>query len=68
MISQGWRDPFNKTERLTMPAFEKVLTPQEIAAVISYLKSHWTQEQRQFQQQESKARSHNPAQSQLLDK
>lgn len=68
MISQGWRDPFNKTERLTMPAFQKVLAPQETAAVITYLKSLWTEEQRQYQQQESKARPRNPAQSQLLDK
>lgn len=49
MIAQGWRDPFNKTDRLTMPAFEAVLKPNEISAVIAYLKTLWTSEQRQFQ-------------------
>jgi mono/diheme cytochrome c family protein len=53
IISQGWRDPWNKTDRLTMPAFGKVLTPHEIKAVITYLKTLWTPEQRQFQEQES---------------
>ena len=68
MISQGWRDPFNKTQRLTMPAFQKVLPPKEIEAVITYLKTLWTTEQRQFQRQENQARSHNPSQSQLSEK
>ncbi|MEH6576327.1 MAG: cytochrome c [Amphritea sp.] len=68
MISQGWRDPFNKTQRLTMPAFQKELPPKEIAAVITYLKTLWTTQQRQFQRQESQARSPNPSQSQLLEK
>lgn len=68
MISQGWRDPFNKTQRLTMPAFQKVLTPKEIEAVITYLKTLWTTEQRQFQRQENQARSHNSTQTELLDK
>lgn len=54
IISEGWRDPFNKTERLTMPAFEDVLTPEEIRAVIAYLKTLWTDEQRQFQWEESR--------------
>jgi mono/diheme cytochrome c family protein len=67
MISQGWRDPFNKTQRLTMPAFEQVLTPKKIKAVIAYLKTLWTAEQRQFQRQESRARSHNPSQFQLSE-
>ena len=54
IVRQGWRDPFNKTERLTMPAFEGVLSPREIRAVITYLKTLWTEEQRQFQWQESR--------------
>jgi mono/diheme cytochrome c family protein len=54
MISQGWRDPFNKTERLTMPAFKNVLSPEQIRAVIAYLKTLWTPEQRQFQSEETK--------------
>ena len=53
MISQGWRDRFNKTDRLTMPAFEGILTKEEISAVIAYLKTLWTPEQRRFQESES---------------
>ncbi len=53
MVREGWRDPFNKTERLTMPAFREVLTANDIKAVISYLKTLWTPEQRRFQQRES---------------
>jgi len=54
MIRDGWRDPWNETERLTMPAFGDVLTPQEIGAVITYLKTLWTSEQRRFQREESR--------------
>jgi mono/diheme cytochrome c family protein len=54
IISQGWRDPFNKTDRLTMPAFGGVLSPSEIRAVITYLKTLWTPEQREFQREESR--------------
>ena len=53
MIAEGWRHPFNKTERLTMPAFGESLTDQEIGAVIEYLKTLWTDEQREYQQTES---------------
>lgn len=53
IISQGWRDPFNETERLTMPAFRGVLSPREIQAVVAYLRTLWTPEQRQFQWEES---------------
>ena len=53
MVSKGWRDPFNKTKRLTMPAFGDVLSPQQIRAVITYLKTLWTLEQRDFQSEES---------------
>ncbi len=56
MIAKGWRDPFNKTETLTMPAFESALTPPEIAAVIAYLKTLWTPDQREFQSEESRDR------------
>jgi mono/diheme cytochrome c family protein len=61
MIMQGWRDPFNKTQRLTMPAFEQTLTPKEIESVIVFLNSLWTPEQRQFQLQQSRSRSALPA-------
>ncbi|MCT9000277.1 c-type cytochrome [Chelativorans intermedius] len=53
MISKGWRDPFNKTDRLTMPPFGDILTHEEIKDVIAYLKSLWTEEQRQYQREES---------------
>ena len=53
IVLQGWRDPFNKTDRLTMPAFEGVLSPAEIQAVITYLKTLWSEEQQRFQWQES---------------
>jgi mono/diheme cytochrome c family protein len=53
IISEGWRDPWNKTERLTMPAFKDVLTPAEIRAVVDYIKTFWTLEQRRHQVEES---------------
>lgn len=56
MVDKGWRDPFNKTERLTMPAFGEVLSPQQIRDVITYLKTLWTPEQRSFQSEESRDR------------
>src|SRR5260370_14946252 len=54
MVGKGWRDPFNKTKRLTMPAFGDVLSQQQIVAVITYLKTLWTLEQRQFQSEVSR--------------
>ena len=53
IVSGGWRDPFNETERLTMPAFRGVLAAAEIEAVVIYLKTLWTPEQREFQWRES---------------
>lgn len=53
IVAEGWRDPWNKTERLTMPAFEDVLAPAEIRSVINYLKTLWTPEQRHHQADES---------------
>lgn len=55
MISRGWRDPFNRTERLTMPAFGAMLSEQEIRDVIAYLKTLWTDEQRVYQDKASGA-------------
>jgi mono/diheme cytochrome c family protein len=60
MVNRGWRDPFNKTKRLTMPGFEDVLSPEEIRAVIAYLKTLWTPEQRRFQWEESRDRPFPP--------
>lgn len=54
MVSKGWRDPFNKTKRLTMPAFGETLSPEQIYQVIDYLKMLWTPEERQFQSEESR--------------
>ena len=54
MVSKGWRDPFNKTKRLTMPAFGEALSPEQIRTVILYLKTLWTSEQRDFQSEESR--------------
>lgn len=53
IIANGWRDPFNKTQRLTMPAFRQILSPQQIRSVIDYLKTLWTAEQQTFQAEES---------------
>ena len=53
LISEGWRDPWNETERLTMPAFKDVLAPAEIRSVVSYLKMLWTPEQQRHQAEES---------------
>ena len=53
IIAEGWRDPWNKTERLTMPAFGDVLPPQQIRLVVNYLKTLWTPEQRRHQEEES---------------
>ncbi len=53
MVNKGWRDPFNKTKKLTMPAFGGVLSPEQIRAVITYLKTFWTPEQTRFQLEES---------------
>lgn len=40
MIANGWRDPFNRSERPTMPGFRDKLTANQIRAVIAYLKTH----------------------------
>lgn len=54
IVQQGWRDPFNKTDRLTMPAFKAQLSPADTIAVIEYLKTLWTPEQQRFQAEESR--------------
>lgn len=54
IVAEGWRDPFNKTQRLTMPAFGQTLTPDQIRDVIAYLKTLWTPRQRAFQREESR--------------
>lgn len=64
MVIEGWRDPFNKTRRLTMPAFRDILSPAEMRDVIIYLKTLWTAEQRQFQWEETQVRGAFPPQAQ----
>lgn len=54
ILSNGWRDPFNKSHDLTMPGFGKVLSPAQRRDVLNYLKTMWTPEQRLFQSDESK--------------
>ena len=54
IVREGWRDPFNKTQRLTMPSFKGQLSREETIAVIDYLKTLWRPEQRQFQAEESR--------------
>ena len=54
IVAEGWRDPFNKTSRLTMPAFGQTLSPAETREVIDYLKTLWTPQQRAFQREESR--------------
>lgn len=53
LVQNGWRDPFNKTQRLTMPAFKGQLTHDQTISVIAYLKTLWTPRQRKFQREES---------------
>ena len=54
IVQHGWRDAFNKTDRLTMPAFKGQLSRKETLAVITYLKTLWTPGQRRFQREESR--------------
>lgn len=57
IVRDGWRDPFNKTKRLTMPEFGQTLSSKEIRAVIDYLKTLWTPGQQRFQAEESRRAS-----------
>ena len=56
IVQEGWRDPFNKSDRLTMPPFKDQLSRDDTVAVITYLKALWTTEQRSFQAEESRGR------------
>ena len=57
----GWRDPDNKTHRLTMPAFAEDLSSSEIRDVVACLKTFWTPEQQKFQLEESEHAPFPPA-------
>jgi mono/diheme cytochrome c family protein len=52
-VHDGARNPFNPSQRFTMPGFQFVLTPGEIGSVLTYLRTLWTPEQREFQRQET---------------
>ena len=54
IVKSGWRDPFNKTRRPTMPAFGRTLSAREMRDVVEYLKTMWTPEQKAFQKEESR--------------
>ena len=53
IIRDGLRDPFNKTSELTMPPFRDRLSDEEIADVIAYFKSLWSEEHRRFQEEQN---------------
>jgi len=55
IIRYGWRDPFNQTPELTMPPFKDKLSDAEIKAVVTYFKSLWSPEHRQWQWEMSQA-------------
>jgi mono/diheme cytochrome c family protein len=54
IIRRGFRDPFNQTPELTMPAFRDVLSDEEVAAVIAYFKSLWSPEHRRYQEEQNR--------------
>ncbi len=60
LVKRGWRDPFNKTQRLTMPAFGGQLSREQTIAVIAYLKTQWKPAQRRFQAEESRGQPFPP--------
>jgi mono/diheme cytochrome c family protein len=53
IIRDGMRDPFNRTPELTMPPFQDRLSDQDVADVIAYFKSLWSDEHRRFQHQQN---------------
>jgi mono/diheme cytochrome c family protein len=54
IIRNGMRDIFNKTPELTMPPFKVQLSDEEIAAVIAYFKSLWSEEHRRSQEEQNR--------------
>lgn len=60
LVQDGWHDPFNKTDRMTMPAFKGQLSRGDTIAVIEYLKTLWTPEQQRFQAEESRGHPYPP--------
>ncbi len=54
IILDGLRDPFNKTPELTMPPFSGRLGDDDVGAVVTYFKSLWSPEHREFQEQQNR--------------
>ena len=55
IIRGGLRDQFNKTPELTMPPFQTdQLSDQQISDVLAYVKSLWSAEHRQFQEEQNR--------------
>src|SRR5258708_857153 len=53
IIRGGLRDQFNKTPELTMPPFQTyLLSDQQISDVLAYVKSLWSAEHRQSQEEQ----------------
>ena len=50
----GHRDPYNTTDTLTMPAYNGVLTSEQVYKVIDHIKSWWTLDQIEFQKKLNK--------------
>jgi mono/diheme cytochrome c family protein len=53
IIKNGFRDPFNETTELTMPPFGNQLSDEDIAAVITYFKSLWSDDHRHYQEEQN---------------
>jgi len=61
IIRNGWRDPFNETQELTMPPFRDTLSEEEIRALIVYFKSLWSEEHQRWQYEETQREAgHSP--------
>ncbi len=45
MTLKGYRDPYNETEFNTMPAFENILTREQVVDIFSFIKTWWSPKQ-----------------------
>jgi mono/diheme cytochrome c family protein len=51
IILDGFEDPDAPEDKPKMPAFKGQLTDEEVAAILTHIKTWWTEEQRQWQRQ-----------------
>ena len=51
IVLHGFADADRPADKPTMPAFKGQLTDAEVAAILVYMKSWWTEEQRQWQRE-----------------